>query len=68
MVGIKVTGSQEQVRMGPNAQTIRIHVVWVETDSGATGQLEVPAAQWNPDDLAKLLEAKRNELDLAFTI
>jgi len=42
--------------------------VWIETERGATGILDVLPSQWNAQDLPALLQAKADQLDLAFDI
>lgn len=66
MDGIKVTASQKQTRMGPTGQTFDVYEVWVQTEQGATGRIEVPASKWNKADLEVILSKTKDDLDLAF--
>jgi len=66
--GIKVTSAQKQSRLGPTGQTVEVYVVWVETANGVTGQIEVPASQWNKENLETILAEERDRLDLPFTL
>lgn len=68
MDGIKVTSAQKQSRLGPTGQTVEVYVVWVETANGVTGQIEVPASQWNKENLETILAEERDRLDLPFTL
>jgi len=42
--------------------------VWLVTDKGATGTVDVSPDKWNEDELPGVLEAKAAELDLAFKV
>jgi len=42
--------------------------VWLATDNGASGTVDVPKDKWNKDELPTILEAKADELDLAFSV
>jgi len=42
--------------------------VFLVTDNGATGYVDVPSKDWKPEKLKKLLSQKAEELDLAFTV
>lgn len=66
--GIRVISTVQIDEMLPTGQTRQIYRAHVETGKGAQGILRVPKDQWNKEDLPGLLEAKRDELDLAFSI
>jgi len=64
----KVTDTREMSRMTPAGSTVQTYRVWLVTDNGSSGTVDVPLDKWNKDDLAAILEAKAKELDLAFAI
>lgn len=63
-----VQDTREITQMTPGGGTRRTYRVWLVTDLGAAGQIDVPAEKWNKEDLPGILEAKADELDLAFLI
>lgn len=68
MAGYKVTDTRELKTITPGGSEQVVYRVWLVTDSGATGTLDVPQDKWNKDDLPELLEAKVEALDLAFML
>ena len=68
MAAYKITDSQQVDKMTPGANLVTVYRVWILTDNGASGSVEVPASKWNDKDLPEILEAKAAELDLAFTL
>jgi hypothetical protein len=54
--------------MTPAGNTATVYRVWIATDLGATGTLDIPKDQWTMDALPALLAARAQELDLAFMI
>jgi len=64
----KVTDTREVTTMTQAGTQVRVYRVWLVTERGATGTLDVPASKWNVDDLPGLLDAKAAELDLAFDL
>jgi hypothetical protein len=42
--------------------------VWLFTERGATGHVDIELADWNKERLAEIFKAKAAELDLAFTV
>lgn len=42
--------------------------VWITTDKGASGSVDVPADKWDKDALRVLLDEKAEQLDLAFSL
>lgn len=68
MATFKVESASKQDRMGPGASTKTVYVVWLETDKGATGSVEVSKAIWESDDLKAFLTAEAAKLDKAFDL
>jgi len=64
----RVTDTRETQQMTEAGRVVKAFQVWLVTDKGATGTLEVPASDWNAEKLADLLTAKAKELDLAFAL
>uniref|UniRef100_A0A6M3LND7 Uncharacterized protein n=1 Tax=viral metagenome TaxID=1070528 RepID=A0A6M3LND7_9ZZZZ len=67
-MGYKVTDTQRMTNMTPAGGTVTTYRVWIVTDRGATGQVDVPVDAWNEKDLPVLLKAEAAKLDLAFTV
>jgi hypothetical protein len=67
-LGFKVTDTREISTMSQAGNTTVVYRVWLVTDRGATGTLDVPKPDWNVDNLPKLLAEKAQELDLAFAM
>lgn len=42
--------------------------VWIRTERGATGHVDVEQADWNTDTLPGILQEKADQLDLAFML
>lgn len=63
-----VQDTREITTMTPGGGTRRLYRVWLVTDLGATGSIDVPADKWNAEDLKGILEEKADELDLAFNV
>jgi hypothetical protein len=42
--------------------------VWLRTERGATGSVDVEKADWSAEKLREILGAKAANLDLAFTL
>jgi len=64
----KVTDTREVSSMSPAGTQQRMYRVWLVTDKGATGTVDVSPDKWNEDELPGVLEAKAAELDLAFKV
>lgn len=64
----KVTDTREITQMTQAGTSRKTYRVWLVTDRGASGSLDVPADKWNADDLPALLDAKAFDLDLAFDV
>lgn len=66
MNGYKVTDSREISSMTQAGGEHNFTRVWIQTDKGATGHVDVEPEDWNPDALKKILMEKAASLDLAF--
>jgi len=67
-MGYKVTDTQRITMMTPAGGTVQSYRVWLVTDRGATGQVDVPLDQWNEKDLPGVLGEQAALLDLAFNV
>jgi len=67
-MGYKVTDTQRMTAMTPAGGTVQTYRVWIVTDRGATGQVDVPLDQWNAEDLPEVLAEQAALLDLAYTV
>lgn len=67
-MGYKVTDTRQVKQMTQAGSTVEVFRVWIVTDKGSAGQVDVPLDKWNKNDLPGILEAKAAELDLAFTV
>jgi len=64
----EVTHTDERQSFGPNNQPKMVYVVYITTDRGVSGTLEVSKADWDTEKLRELLQARADELDLALTL
>lgn len=68
MPGYKVTDSRELSGMTQAGGEHKYYRVWLFTERGATGHVDIELADWNKERLAEIFKAKAAELDLAFTV
>ena len=64
----KVTDTQQIKSMTAAGSTVTSYRVWIVTDRGATGQVDVPLDKWNSKDLKDILDEQADNLDLAFSL
>jgi len=67
-MGYKVTDTREISRMTQAGSEVKLYRVWLVTDDGATGHVDVKQDDWNANALKSILDAKADELDLAFAV
>jgi len=67
-MGYEVTDTREVQTITPAGNQKTVYRVWLVTDNGASGAVDVPMNEWNKEDLPGILEAKAKSLDLAFSI
>lgn len=67
-LGFRVTDTRQIDTLTPAGTTTTIYRVWLVTDRGATGSLDVSMADWKTETLAPILAKKAQELDLAFAM
>jgi len=64
----KVTDTREMSWMRQAGSTVQTYRVWLVTDRGSSGTIDIDMNKWNKEDLPGILEAKAEELDLAFAV
>ena len=67
-MGFKVTDTQRITTMTPAGGALMYYRVWLVTDRGATGQVDVSVDEWNDKTLPDILKAEAAKLDLAFNL
>lgn len=67
-MGYRVTDTIEVVRMNQGGSEVKVNRVYLVTDQGASGYVDVPLDKWNKDDLPGILQEKTDSLNLAFAI
>lgn len=64
----KVLESRQIQKLGPTGTSVSVYRVWIQTERGSTGSIDVDAADWTADKLKPILEGLATDLDLAFTL
>lgn len=64
----KVTDTREINSLTQAGSTVVMYRVWLVTDLGATGTVDVPSAKWDAEKLRVILDEKAAQLDLAFSV
>ncbi len=64
----RVTDTQEFTTITRGGRETKTYRVWLVTDRGASGYVDVSERNWKPDKVKKALEEKAQSLDLAFSI
>lgn len=67
-MAFKVTDTREVKSMTQAGSSHVVYRVWLVTDKGATGSIDVPADKWEAGQLRAILDEKAESLDLAFTV
>ena len=66
--GYTVTGTTQREKLGQDGKIRQVYIVYLETDLGVTGEVEVNKADWTEEKLSGILEKAANDLDLAFRL
>jgi len=64
----KVIESRQIQKLGPTGSSVSQYRVWIQTERGSTGSVDVNAADWTADRLREILAKFAADLDLAFTL
>jgi len=63
-----VSDTREVSTLTPVGTERKFYRVWITTENGATGSIDVPLSDWNAEALPGILEDKAAELDLAYRL
>ena len=63
----KITDTREIRAMTPAGTSTLRYRVWLMTEHGAMGTVDVEQRDWNKEALSDILEQRAEELDLAFS-
>lgn len=66
--GFEVLSVDKQDRLSPNGRVSIVYRVWIETDKGANGAVELTEVQYKSDDLKSILAQEAADLDRAFDL
>jgi len=64
----KVLETRQIQKLSPTGATQSVYRVWIETERGATGSIDVAQADWTAEKLKATLDKFATELDLAFSL
>jgi len=67
-MGYRVTDTREIQALTPAGTERVTYRVWLVTDLGATGTVDVSSEDWNRESLEVILAEKAAALDLAFSL
>jgi hypothetical protein len=68
MPAYTVTDTQQISSMTPGGATITMYRVWLQTARGSRGRVDVPEDKWNREQVAEILSAEAEKLDLALDL
>ena len=68
MPNYKVIESRQISKLGPTGSTVSEYRVWIQTERGSTGSIDVSAADWKAEKLKTILTDFATDLDLAFNL
>jgi len=68
MTKYTVVDTREVSTLTPMGSERKFYRVWITTEHGASGSVDVPTDQWDAETLPGILEAKAAALDLAFSL
>ena len=68
MPNYTVIESRQIAKLGPTGNSVSEYRVWIQTERGSTGSIDVSAADWKADKLKELLTDFATDLDLAFNL
>lgn len=63
-----VVDTREISSLTPTGTERKMYRVWITTENGARGTVDVRPADWNADALTAILQEKAAQLDLAYTV
>ena len=63
-----VVDTRQVQRLTPAGSMKQVYRVWIETERGATGAVDVGPDKWNKETLPGLLTEFAEKLDMAFEV
>jgi hypothetical protein len=63
-----ITDTRQVDSLTQAGNTVTVYRVWLVTDRGATGTVDVNKSDWSAEKLAAILASRAAELDLAYTV
>lgn len=67
-MGYKVTDTQQIRQMSRGGTMQTVYRVSIQTDTGASGDIDIPEREWTKDKLGQTLTEFANTLDMAFNL
>jgi len=67
-MGYKVTDTREVATMTQTGTERKFYRVWLITDEGATGSVDISEKEWTSEAVPGILAEKADKLDLAFSL
>lgn len=68
MARYSVIDTREVSTLTPMGTERKFYRVWIKSEHGATGSVDVALADWDAEKLPGILEEKAAALDLAFSL
>lgn len=68
MAGYTVTDTRQVKTLTPAGTMREVYRVWISTDRGSSGSVDVSPADWEATRLTEVLEDLAQRLDLAFAV
>lgn len=68
MSNYTVTDTREVATLTQAGTERKSYRVWLQTENGSSGSVDIPAAKWTPESVKEILQAKATDLDLAFSL
>lgn len=63
-----VTDTREVSTLTQAGTERKSYRVWLQTERGSSGSVDIPADKWTPESVKEILQAKATDLDLAFAL
>ena len=63
-----VVESRQMQTLGPTGNSVSQYRVWIKTERGSTGSIDVVLADWDKTKLQAILGEFAEQLDLAFNL
>jgi len=63
-----VTDTREVSTLTQAGTERKSYRVWLQTEHGSSGSVDIPVDKWTPESVKEILQAKATDLDLAFAL